>query len=87
MKTTLDLPDELFREVKATAARRGVLMKQFITEALTEKLAAPAPNPEPKPWMKFAGCMASDPGMLAELKRIVQIVEDEFGRVDETDWK
>ena len=37
--------------------------------------------------MKFAGCMASDPGMLAELKRIDQIVEDEFGRVDETDWK
>lgn len=85
MKTTLDLPDELFREVKATAARRGVLMKQFITEALTEKLAAPAPNP--KPWMKFAGCMANDPEMLAELKRIDQIVEDEFGCVDEADWK
>jgi len=89
MRTTLDLPDELFREVKATAARRGMLMKQFITEALTEKLAAPAvaPPPDPKPWMKFAGCLAKDPEMQAELKRINGIIEAEFGRVDPEDWK
>ena len=36
MKTTLELPDELFREVKATAARQGILMKQFIAQALEE---------------------------------------------------
>ena len=87
MKTTLELPDELFRQVKSTAASRGVLMKQFITEALTEKLAAPAMIPDPKPWMKFAGCMAKDPEMLAELIRIEKIIDDEFGQVDENDWK
>ena len=87
MKTTLDLPDELFRQVKSTAASRGVLMKQFITEALTEKLAAGTLAPEDKPWMKFAGCMAQDPEMKAELIRIEKIIEDEFGQVDEDDWK
>lgn len=87
MKTTLDLPDELFRQVKSTAASRGILMKAFITEALTEKLAAPAPQPDPKPWMELTGCAANDPEMLIELRRIDKIIEDEFGHVDEADWK
>jgi len=87
MKTTLDLPDALFREVKATAARRGMLMKQFITEALQEKLAAQHPSPDPKPWMKFSGCMANDPEMRIELKRIEELVEEEFGQVDEAEWQ
>jgi len=87
MKTTLEIPDELFRTVKATAARQGILMKQFITSALREKLAASSGNSNPKPWMKFAGCMAQDPEMKAELCRIEKIIEEEFGHVDEADWK
>lgn len=87
MKTTLDLPDELFRQVKSTAANRGILMKQFITEALIEKLAAAHPAPMAKPWMQFAGCMANDPETKSELHRITAIVEKEFGQVDPEDWK
>lgn len=62
-------------------------MKTFITEALTDKLAAPVPPLDSKPWMKFAGCMAQDPEMKAELKRIEKIIKDEFGHVDPEDWK
>ena len=87
MRTTLDLPDDLFRTVKSTAASQGILMKDFITTALEEKLAALDLMPEPKPWMKFAGCMAGDPESRAELKRMETLIRDEFGRVDEADWK
>ena len=87
MRTTLDLPDELFREVKATAAREGLLMKQFIARALQEKLAAAAKTPDPKPWMKLAGCAAGDPEMMAELERIDKVIENEFGQIDDDDWK
>ena len=38
MKTTLDLPDPIFRKAKATAAARGQSLKEFVTEALQEKL-------------------------------------------------
>ncbi len=38
MKTTIELPDHLFREAKATAARRGEPLKAFVREALVEKL-------------------------------------------------
>jgi hypothetical protein len=34
MRTTIDLPDPLFREVKATAASRGLKLKDFIAAAL-----------------------------------------------------
>ena len=38
MKTTLELPDALFREVKSVAARRGTTLKALITEGIREKL-------------------------------------------------
>jgi hypothetical protein len=38
MKTTIDLPDPLFRRAKATAAVEGVTLKHFITEAVAKKL-------------------------------------------------
>ena len=42
MRTTIDIPDPLFREVKATAARKGLLLKQFITAALIREVAGEA---------------------------------------------
>jgi len=38
MKTTIDLPDELFRRAKAIAALRGESLKQLITESLEKEL-------------------------------------------------
>ena len=86
MRTTVDLPDTLFREVKATAAREGLLLKQFIAGALREKLAA-AKASNDKPWMKLAGCAAGDPEMIAELGRIDSVIEEEFEQVDDEDWR
>lgn len=39
MKTTLEMPDDLFRRAKATAAKRGQSLKQFVTTALEHELA------------------------------------------------
>ena len=44
MKTTLEMPDELFRRAKATAAQRGQSLKQLVTVALERELAGPAPG-------------------------------------------
>ncbi|MGH8717422.1 MAG: hypothetical protein ACREV0_00520 [Burkholderiales bacterium] len=38
MKTTLEMPDELFRKAKAKAALRGQSLKQLITDALRNEL-------------------------------------------------
>ena len=39
MRTTLDLPDPLFRELKARSALRGVPLKDFVAEILQTGLA------------------------------------------------
>jgi len=44
MKTTLEMPDKLFRRAKATAAQRGQTLKQLVTAALERELAGPAPG-------------------------------------------
>ena len=39
MRTTLDLPDPLFRELKARSALRGMLLKDYVAEILQTGLA------------------------------------------------
>ena len=46
VRTTIELSDPLFREVKATAARQGIRLKDYIAAALQDKLAMPQPAAE-----------------------------------------
>jgi plasmid stability protein len=45
MKTTLDLPDELMREIKVRAAREDRKLKDLVTELLRQGLAAQQEQP------------------------------------------
>ena len=40
MKTTIEMPDELFRKAKAVAALRGQTLKDLITTAMERELTA-----------------------------------------------
>ncbi len=42
MKTTLEIPDAIFRKAKASAALRGIPLRQLVTEAIDEKVTAEA---------------------------------------------
>ena len=59
MRTTIELPDPLFREVKARAAQSGLKLKELLTRYIEAGLKVPevqpAPNVEPeKPRLKRA---------------------------------
>ncbi len=41
MKTTIEMPDDLFRKAKAVAALRGQSMKDLITQLLMREIGAP----------------------------------------------
>jgi hypothetical protein len=46
MRTTIELPDSLYRQVKAKAALEGVPMKTLVQRLVEDGLAAPAaPHP------------------------------------------
>lgn len=47
MRTTVDIPDAVFRETKALAAMRGISLKQFILEALERARSEQAANTPP----------------------------------------
>ncbi len=42
MRTTLDLPDELFRQMKAKAALKGMSLKELLTDYVAKGLGRPA---------------------------------------------
>jgi hypothetical protein len=39
MRTTVDVPDSVFRKMKATAALRGVSLKEFLLNAVEQEMA------------------------------------------------
>ena len=51
MKTTLEIPDAVFRRAKSAPAERGVPLRAFVTEAVRDKLAAHG-RPAEKPWVR-----------------------------------
>jgi hypothetical protein len=81
VKTTLEIPDFLFRRAKSVAAERGIPLRQFVTEAVQEKLKMPS---QQKPWMKHVGKLKH---FHKERKRIEKRVEDAFEQIDRELWK
>jgi len=44
MKTTLDIPDKIFRRAKSQAAEQGIPLRQFVVEAIEQKLPDVPPS-------------------------------------------
>ncbi|HWB60019.1 MAG TPA: hypothetical protein VG733_11040 [Chthoniobacteraceae bacterium] len=84
MKTTLEIPGPILRKAKSAAALRGQTLKQFVTEAMAEKLNAASETKGSQPWMKYFGLFK---GHSAETRKIDAIIEEEFGRIDPEEWK
>ena len=82
MKTTIEIPDVLFRRAKSAVAARGVPLGALVSEALADKLRAR--GGQDKPWMRTFGKLRS---LHKETARINQIIEEEFGQIDPEDWK
>ena len=83
MKTTLEIPDKIFRRAKSKAAERGIPLRQFVTEAVEEKLREVS-STEEKPWMKHIGKLKD---LHEETKRIDKFIEEAFETIDEDMWK
>jgi hypothetical protein len=81
MKTTLEIPDAVFRKAKAKAAEQGIPLRRFVTEAVEEKLKTAGRE---KPWMKMAGGLRH---LRKETARIQRVIDDEFDRIEPEDWK
>ena len=81
MKTTLEIPDSIFRRAKSVAAERGIPLRQLVTEAVKEKLAQTR-TPSEQPWMRAFGKLRR---LRRETAKIDRIIEKEFEQVEAED--
>ncbi|MGC2321927.1 MAG: hypothetical protein WA463_04775 [Terriglobales bacterium] len=82
MKTTLEIPDAIFHRAKARAAKQRVPLREFISQAVAEKLAAKS-APGGKARMKLAGRLQH---LRKETGRITRLIEREFERIEPEEW-
>ena len=83
MKTTLEIPDALFRRAKATAAQQGRTMKEYVTEALTEKLAGKGTE---QGWRSVFGKLTAK-GKKAAREVDATIKAADFNKIDPDAWQ
>ncbi len=84
MKTTIEIPDPLFRKAKSRAAERGQTLKAFVTEALQARLASDlvARRVDAPRWMDGFGKLRR---LSAETARIQRVIDAEFDVVEPED--
>ncbi len=78
MKTTLEIPDAIYRRAKSKAAEQGITLRQFVTEAVAARLQTTPAN-DPKPWMKHFGKLQH---LRKETRRINKVIEDASENID-----
>lgn len=81
MKTTLEIPNPIFRKAKATASALGIPLREYVTQAVEEKLLLGSQRTG-KPWLECAGELAH---LHKETMRIQKIIDGEFEQIDPED--
>jgi hypothetical protein len=82
MKTTLEIPDAVFRRAKIKAAEQGIPLRQFVTEAVEDRLRLKLPTGE-RPWVGLAGRLRH---LRGETSRVSKLIEREFERIEPDQW-
>jgi hypothetical protein len=82
MKTTLEIPDDLFRRTKATAATRGESLKDFVTTALKEHLERQPASASLRGWRSVFGQAKRD-----DVDAVDAVIAEEFEQIEPDTWR
>lgn len=81
MKTTIEIPDELFKKAKATAALEGESLRELICEALENRLAT-VPQTDRSGWRTVFAL--GDPKAIA---KVDEVLDADLERIDPSEWR
>ena len=81
MKTTLDLPDDVLRSAKATAAIRGESLRDFVASALEARLRSESSLPR-SGWRSVFGLARP-----AEVAAVDRIISRDLETVELAEWR
>lgn len=82
MKTTLEIPDDLYRQIKALAALSGRTVKDLVNELLRQRLAEEHASSGERGWRSVFGKAPR-----AEVQRVQAIIDEELSRIDLEEWR
>lgn len=83
MRTSIEVPDDLFRKIRIHTAENGITFREFILNSAQQALKANQTTSESSLESVF-GIMAEHSD---EMKKIKKRMEDEFEPVDPEEWK
>lgn len=84
MKTTFELPDNLFKQAKVYAAIHSLSLKELFRQAISEKLTNTKMDLPQKPWMDFYG---KGINLKDELENLDNLIVSEFETINYEEWK
>ena len=84
MKTTLEIPDRMFRELKARSALAGQPMRRFVVDAIEEHLHG-AGKPDAMREKGWRSVFGKAPKAAAD--DVQAVVDREFSSINLDDWK
>lgn len=84
MKTTIELPDALFRSAKAHAAQEGLSLKIFFEKAVTSQLRRKPETTAAPAWRRSFGKLKD---IKAATREVQKVVDREFSRIEADTWK
>ena len=64
MRTSVEIPDSLYRELKVCAASEGTTLRELILEGAEMRLKTPKARPTPGSSPRFPAIESSEPGSL-----------------------
>jgi hypothetical protein len=82
VKTTLDLPDSVLRNAKATAAVRGQSLRDFVTAALEARLRSETSTPGRSGWRALFGLARQ-----SDVDAVDRIISRDLETVDLAEWR
>ncbi len=84
MKTTLEIPEDLYQSARSAAEARGCSLKDYVADAIREKVSGSSKEKVSAkvPWLRFAGVLGKSDVERSEMERIQGRVDKEFGQID-----
>ncbi len=79
MRITLDIPDAIYRQIKARAAQSGGTVRAFFLEAIQEKLNG---KKRKGGWRSVFRKAAKE-----DVQKVQRVIDEEFSRIDLKDWR
>ncbi len=81
-KTVIEISHSILKKAESAAEIRGITLSQLVSGLIEESAVLPYHKQNEKPWMTGFGDLAD---LAEENHRILELIEEEFGVVDEND--